>query len=93
VVTVSPGKVLDMQILKVDLLNQSLWAVGPIKYFVFVVLFLFGTLLAIELWASHLLGRYSTTWAIPLALFALVIFEIGCHVYTWAGLDYDPPSF
>jgi hypothetical protein len=35
-----------------------------------------GEVLGFELWASHLLGRCSTTWA-TLALLALVILEIG----------------
>jgi hypothetical protein len=33
----------------------------------------------VESSASHLLGRCSTTWATPPALFALVIFLIGFH--------------
>jgi hypothetical protein len=28
---------------------------------------------------------------VPLALFTLVIFEIGSHIYVWADLDHNPP--
>jgi hypothetical protein len=42
-----------------------------------------------ELRALPLLGRCSTTWAMLPALFALVIFQIGSHIFTWAVLDYN----
>jgi hypothetical protein len=38
-----------------------------------------------------LLGRNSTTWASPSALFALVIFEIASCIYARAGWSPDPP--
>jgi hypothetical protein len=46
-----------------------------------------------KLRALHLLGRCSTTWAMPQPFFALVIFLIGSHVfYPWSDLDCDPPT-
>jgi hypothetical protein len=35
--------------------------------------------MGLKLRASHLLGKCTTTWAILLVLFALVIFEIESH--------------
>jgi hypothetical protein len=46
-----------------------------------------------ELRALNLLGRHSTTLAMPLAFFALVIFELGPHVYAQLGLDNYPPIY
>jgi hypothetical protein len=43
--------------------------------FYFMNFFFFFTLLGFELKTLSLLGRCSTTWAIPLALFTLVIFR------------------
>jgi hypothetical protein len=41
----------------------------------------------VKLRASQLLSRYSTTWAMPPALFALVIFWIGSCVFAQVGLQ------
>jgi hypothetical protein len=46
-----------------------------------------------ELRALSLLGRHSTTWAIPLVLFAFSIFPIGSRFYAKAGLDSNPPIY
>jgi hypothetical protein len=35
--------------------------------------------------------RGSTTWVTLAALFVLVIFEIGSHIYAWVSLDCNPP--
>jgi hypothetical protein len=49
--------------------------------------------LGVELRAFHLLDRCSTTSTMPLALFSLVIFEIGSHFYAQEGLDCDLPIY
>jgi hypothetical protein len=46
-----------------------------------IIVGLFLAVLGFELRALHLPGRYSTTLAMPLAPFALYIFEIGAHIY------------
>jgi hypothetical protein len=58
--------------------------------FVFVVVG-FLAVLGFELRALHLLGSWSTTLAITSALFALVVLEIGSHVFAQANLDCNPP--
>jgi hypothetical protein len=57
------------------LLHQLQWfaVVQNNKYFLTVLVF--------ELRAIHLLGRLSTIWAMPPALFTLVIFEIGSSLF------------
>jgi hypothetical protein len=45
--------------------------------------FMYLLVLGFELRASCLLYRYSTSWVMPLALFALVILEIGSHFLPW----------
>jgi hypothetical protein len=54
--------------------------------------FLFAVL-GFELKASHLQGRGSTPSAMPPALFALVIFDIGFSLLSQAGLDHNPPFY
>jgi hypothetical protein len=39
------------------------------------------------------LGRCSTTSATPPILFVLVIFQIGSHIYAWAGLNHHSPIY
>jgi hypothetical protein len=41
----------------------------------------------------HLLGRCSTTWATPLSLFAVVIFQIDPHIHVQASLDTNPTIY
>jgi hypothetical protein len=53
----------------------------------------FFMVLEFELRALHLLGRYSITWVTSLALFALVIFQIGSYFILGGGLDCDPPIY
>jgi hypothetical protein len=51
----------------------------------------------IEVWTQGLAlarqGRYSTTWATCPALFALVIFGIGSHIFPVVGLDHSSPIY
>jgi hypothetical protein len=60
------------------------------KYLIFIYLL---AILGFELRAPHLLGRHSTTWAMLLVRFALVIFQIGSWVYALASLDHGPPIY
>jgi hypothetical protein len=53
--------------------------------------FFFFAVLGFELRALYLQSRYSMIWAMPLALFALVILKIGSHSLAQAGLDHSSP--
>jgi hypothetical protein len=46
-------------------------------YWLFI--YLGGAVLEFELRASHLLGSYSFTWAMPQPFFAWIDFQIGSH--------------
>jgi hypothetical protein len=52
-------------------------------------IFFFGSS-RVELRAVHFLSRFSTTWATPPSLLALVTFEVGFHDFIQACLDHDP---
>jgi hypothetical protein len=43
--------------------------------------------------SSGLVGKHSTNWTMPPALFAVVIFLVGFHIFTLAGLDLSPPNY
>jgi hypothetical protein len=63
------------------------WAQGEAECNVVCFLFCFVfVVLEVELSASHLLGRCSTTWVMPPALFVLVVSEIGSQFMS--GLPY-----
>jgi hypothetical protein len=47
--------------------------------------------LEFEFRASYLLGRNSIIWAMPLVLFALVIFGDRVSLFAQASLDHNPP--
>jgi hypothetical protein len=56
------------------------------KYTLLLLIY-FLVVLGLELRALHLLGRSSAIPAIPAAVFALVIVEIGAHFFLgWPGL-------
>lgn len=40
-----------------------------------------------------MINKCSTTWVIPIALYALVNFWIRSHFDAWAGLDFNPPIY
>jgi hypothetical protein len=65
----------------------------PVFLLLLLLINFFFLVLWFELQASCLLGRYSTTLAAPLTIFALLIFQIGYLVYAWSGLDYNPPVY
>jgi hypothetical protein len=56
-----------------------------------IYLFIYGRL-GFEFRALCLLGRYSTGWVTPPAVFARVIFAI-VLLFAWACLDCNPPTF
>jgi hypothetical protein len=43
-----------------------------------------------ELRVLHFLSKFSTTWAMPLALFALVYFQVGFTLLPSPALDLNP---
>jgi hypothetical protein len=59
------------------------------------VLFCFLVLLEFELRALSLICELSTTWAMPSAVFALVIFQTGAHAFPpsqpWIMILLAPP--
>jgi hypothetical protein len=57
-------------------------------YFSFSLSLPTPAVLGFEFGASCLLNRHTTIWATPLALFPLVIFEIGYHIFPWADLNH-----
>jgi ABC-type uncharacterized transport system permease subunit len=53
----------------------------PLKLNFFFLFLSFLTIVGFEFRALHMLGRHSTTWAMPPVLFALVILWMGSHIY------------
>jgi hypothetical protein len=52
-----------------------------------------NSVLPSDLRASHLPGRHSTTWPVPPACFALVIFWIQSHIFAQVFLNWDPTIY
>jgi hypothetical protein len=69
------------------LILLSAWIVGMHHYTIICYLFFFFlVVLVVELRILNLIGRCSTTWASPPALFALLILGIESPIFIWAGL-------
>jgi hypothetical protein len=67
----------------------STWR-APFGIFLF---FCFWAILGVWAQGLHLLGRCHTTWVMPPWLSALVIFQIGSHVYSQTRMDHSPICF
>jgi hypothetical protein len=44
-------------------------------------------------WTQGLVLAMQVAWATPPVFFALVVFGIGFHIYSWADLDHNPPIY
>jgi hypothetical protein len=61
-------------------------------YFIFIHSFIFAEL-GFELRASHLLDRYSISFEPhPQLFFALVMFQVGSHIFDQGNLRHIPPT-
>jgi hypothetical protein len=83
------GRVLIINGVGITLRSSDLRQPDKVLIQMHILLFFFleGSrgILGFELKASPLLGRRSTTWATPTALFALIILETGSHLFPeWA---------
>jgi hypothetical protein len=71
--------------------NLKACATMPSYSFFIFLSFFFFMILGFELRQCTLLGRQSAIWAMPPALFALVIFQRGSCFYAQPGLDDNSP--